>query len=208
MFTFDKAIAGLVVPVIAFMITAALSAESDATGAALSVLTDIDTWVVAILTAGSVYLKGNADTIYTADPAQVQRFLDDERGGVRLRAGLLTLVALLTATACSTAFTSTGKTPAQQFYGFANQYALVKQEAAAFVRSGPLCSEQDIVTCVPDSVVIAIDEVTDEFDPAIAAAITLFESRTATPQTQQATIALARQAVIALAATLAEREAS
>lgn len=99
-----------------------------------------------------------------------------------------------------------GQTPAQQFYGAANQYALTKQEAAAVVSSGPLCSEQDVVTCVPDKLVIAVDDVTDEFDPLIEAAILLFESGTATPTTQQATIALARQALIALAGALAEGE--
>lgn len=117
------------------------------------------------------------------------------------------VVVLLFLAGCGTSLTGVGKTPAQQFYVFANQYALAKQEAAAIIRSGPLCSEQDVVTCIPDKFVIAVDDVTDEFDPLIIAATTLFESRSATPQTQQAQIALARQALLALAATLAAKDA-
>lgn len=107
------------------------------------------------------------------------------------------LAALALLAACATP-----QTAAQRFYGVAASYVALKEEAAAYAVSGPLCSEVDAPGCVPDDVVIAIDDVTDTFDPRVEAATRLFEDQGATDDDRRAAIAIARAAVRELAVAL------
>lgn len=130
-------------------------------------------------------------------------FSKDEDAG--LSAGLALCLALVLAlAACTPGYF--GETLQQRFYAAVEGYAAVKDEAAAYLVSGPLCSELEVLGCVPDEAAIAIDDVTDEFDPRIEAAIAIFESDSATPADQRAQISLARQALRELSATLAAAE--
>lgn len=98
-FTFDKAIAAFFMPVIVFVAEAGLSSEK----AVIDVITDPKTWVVAVLTAIVVYAKGNANTVYTADPDKVRAFLSERSGAVSIRAlvsMVLGLILIASLSAC------------------------------------------------------------------------------------------------------------
>lgn len=118
-----------------------------------------------------------------------------------MRSLILTACAALLS-ACS-AFPA-GETLSQRTFAALDAYAAVKAEAASFVTSGPLCSERAVVGCVPDEVVIAIDDVTDRVDPQVEVAIALLSNNALSGDGQRATIRLARQAVRELSATLQE----
>lgn len=122
-------------------------------------------------------------------------FVDDENGGMRL-ATVLVVAALLLA-ACSPLM---GNTLEQRFYALVDNYLFLREEAEAYAVSGPLCSEQEVVGCVRDDIVIALDDVTDEFDPRLQAAIALMSSGSLSENDKAAQIALARQALRELAA--------
>ena len=83
---FDKAIAAFIMPIVVFMAEAALS-----TGDPLAVLSDVNMWAVAVLTAIVVYAKGNANTLNTADPNKVREFLNGQGGMATIR----TMIALV-----------------------------------------------------------------------------------------------------------------
>ncbi len=100
----------------------------------------------------------------------------------------------------------TPQTTSQRFYVVVESYLLLREEAEAYATSGPLCSERDVLGCVNDKAVIALDDVTDQFDPRIALAVALFEAGPVEAETQAEQLRLARQALRELSAALAKRE--
>lgn len=92
------------------------------------------------------------------------------------------------------------QTVEQRFYAALSAYQIGVEQAAIYVTSAHLCSDSDVVGCVPDDVAIAIDDVVTEYTPAVSAMATLFESETATPADRQAALRLARMALRQLTA--------
>lgn len=133
----------------------------------------------------------------------------DEGGAVSVSSSLAVVLGLIALAGCMAP--RPGDEPLsveQRFFEAVATYEAAKAEAAAYVSSGPLCSSLDVVGCVPDRIVIAIDDITDRFDPQIEAAVTLFIGTSAISETNaQIKLDMARRALRALSQTLASAEA-
>lgn len=110
----------------------------------------------------------------------------------------LALVAALGLAACGTALEP--QTLGQRFFVAVDAYTEAKAEAALFVSSAPLCTSGDAIGCIPPDLVIKIDDVTDELDPQIEAAVDLMVVGELDASDQRSIIRLTRSAIRQLAA--------
>lgn len=165
------------------------------------------TFNIESLTTIAIGAVGFAGTFLASFWDRLRGPVQDQSGAASVRTMLAIVFGLLAISACVPR-DGPPLSVEQQFFEAVATYDSVKTEAANYLRSGPLCSQLNIVGCVPDRLAIAIDDVTDKFDPQITLAVALFQNGALTgaaDQRQQLT--LARQAIRELSQTLAEREA-